>query len=254
MFSFLKINKIKKSPFPLLIINNFIDKKLSKELASEINKTKSFDDLVMNGRFRVNKGSNNFKNLLKNSIKLKKFYNSINNYNFYKKLYKLLNDNFKKENWELNNNISRYSKKNYGLQKGVKLTKNLEKIFKKNTLNLDIDFSSCANGYYRSPHRDRDSRVINFLLYLNNVKKKEGGQLEVYDIKKNNLIDHYPRFPNIKNLKKVQNLRPISSTFIFFKSTPNSYHGVSKFKSITNKRTFLYGSFSLNNIVKWKKT
>ena len=66
MFSFLKINKINKSPFPLLIINNFIDKKLSKELAVEINKTKSFDDLVMNGRFRVNKGSNNFKNLLKN--------------------------------------------------------------------------------------------------------------------------------------------------------------------------------------------
>ena len=192
MFSFLNINKIKKSPFPLLIINNFINKKLSKELAKEINKTKSFDDLVMNGRFRVNKGSGNFNNLLKNSIKLNKFYNFINNYKFYSKLYKLLNDNFKKDNWKFNNNISRYSKKNYGLQKGKKLTKNLEKMFKKNTLNLDIDFSSCTNGYFRSPHRDRDSRVINFLLYLNNVKKKEGGQLEIFDIKKKKI---YPSLP-----------------------------------------------------------
>ena len=90
-------------------------------------------------------------------------------------------------------------------------------------------------------------------MYLNNVEKKEGGQLEIYDVKKNNFIDHYHRFPNIKKLKKFQNLIPTSSTFIFFKSTPNSYHGVSKFKSIKNKRTFLYGSFSLNNKVKWKK-
>ena len=65
----------------------------------------------MNGRFRVNKGSNNFKYLLKKSTKIKKFYNYINNYNFYKKLNKLLNDNFKNDKWELNNNIVRYSKK-----------------------------------------------------------------------------------------------------------------------------------------------
>ena len=49
-----------------------------------------------------------------------------------------MNDNFKNDKWELNNNIVRYSKRNYGLQKGNKFTKNLEKIFKKNTLNFWI--------------------------------------------------------------------------------------------------------------------
>ena len=108
---------------------------------------------------------------------------------------------------------------------------------------MDIDFSSCSNGYFRSPHRDRDTRVISFLLYLNNVKKNDGGELEIYDFKTGKHINHYPRFPNIKKLRKVKNLRPISSTFIFFKSTPNSYHGVSRFKSNTNKKNFFVWQF-----------
>ena len=153
----------------------------------------------------------------------------------------------------MKNKIKKFSKVNYGLQKGKGLTKNLEKYRSKDILNLDIDFSSSEKGYFRTPHRDRDTRIINFLLYLNDVKKKDGGQLEIFDIKNKNQNFILTRFPEKNMLKKIKNLPPVASTFIFFKSTPNSYHGVSRFKSSKNKRVFLYGSFSLNNKVIWKK-
>ena len=40
---------------------------------------------------------------------------------------------------------------------------------------------------------------------------------------------------------------------IFFKSTPNSYHGVKRFKEKNcPKRFFIYGSYAFNKPVIWK--
>ena len=250
MLSFLNIKKINNSSFPIVVAKNFISKSVAEKFKNEIAKVNNFDDLVMNGRYRLNKGSKNFNNFIARSKDLKKFYSKINTFKFYKELSTILEKNFKHEHWAMANKIKKFSKINYGLQKGKKLTRNLEKKRIKNTLNLDIDFSASENGYFRAPHIDRETRIINFLLYLNDVKRKEGGQLEIYDIK--NKKKNLGRFPEKKYLKKISNLPPVASTFIFFKSTPNSYHGVSRFKSI-NKRIFLYGSFSLNNKVVWKK-
>tara|TARA_B110000014_G_scaffold260088_1_gene249176 strand:- start:1443 stop:2207 length:765 start_codon:yes stop_codon:yes gene_type:complete len=245
-----KFLQINESPYQILVINNFINKKICTEIIKEILRFNKYDDEVMNGRHRINKGSKNFTNFLKKSKNIRKLYKNINNLKFYKKLDKLLDKNNK---WIFLNKINYFSKKNYGLQKGNILTKNLEKKFIKNSLNLDIDFSCSNYGYFRSAHRDRDNRVINFLIYLNTIKKRDGGALEIFDVVKKKFTNKFPRFPNIKNLKKVNSLSPKQGKFIVFRSTPESYHGVSKFKSHTEKRIFLYGSFSLNNPVHWKK-
>ena len=69
-------------------------------------------------------------------------------------------------------------------------------------MNLDMDFSISGEGYVRGAHRDRETRVLNFLIYLNEVDDEEGGSFELYDnnfLKFNNQ-DLYPRFPDLENV------------------------------------------------------
>ena len=62
----------------------------------------------------------------------------------------------------------------------------------------------------------------------------------------------YPRFPLKKNVEIFNRFQPKKSQGLFFLSSPNSYHGVSKFITKNDiRRTFIYGSFSLNKPVKW---
>ena len=116
-----------------------------------------------------------------------------------------------------------------------------------------MDFSVSNKGYFRGPHRDRDSRIVNFLIYLNSLSKNDGGVLSFYNIKK---IKNYrfPRFPKTSSLKISKKFKATRGDGIFFLSSPDSYHAVSKFigKKI-KQRYFVYGSFSLNKPVVWKK-
>ena len=116
-----------------------------------------------------------------------------------------------------------------------------------------MDFSKSKNGYFRVAHRDRGTRIISFLLYLNSIDKKDGGQFEVYGLKKDeDDINKLERFPHIDSTVKLFNFPPQSWSTIFFTSTPNSYHGVSKFLSEKKMRVFIYGSYCLDRIVEWK--
>ena len=45
------------APYPIAYIDEFLDNSECKKLFDEICAFKSYDDLVMNGRMRVNKGS-----------------------------------------------------------------------------------------------------------------------------------------------------------------------------------------------------
>ena len=116
-----------------------------------------------------------------------------------------------------------------------------------------MDFSVSEKGYFRGPHRDRDSRVVNFLIYLNGLKKKDGGVLSFYKVKKKNNYD-YPRFPKQKEVYVSKKIISKQGVGAFFLSTPDSYHAVSRFNGrINKKRYFIYGSYSLNKPVRWAK-
>ena len=126
------------SSFPLIKIDNFISKKSCVNLKKAIEKQKEFDDLVMNGRNRINKGSNNFRNFLSSSKDAKKLYNSLNSRSTLNKLLKIFKNNFKKDDWKFEIKNLKYSKINFGNQKGKILTKQKLK-----------DKKKCSKSRYR---------------------------------------------------------------------------------------------------------
>ena len=137
-------------------------------------------------------------------------------------------------------------------EKIIKLLSYLNLI--KTSMNLDIDFSVSEKGYYRSPHRDRNTRVINFLIYLNTIKKEYGGSLEIHEFKHNKSSqESYSRFPAKNDVKCVKKINAKAGRLVVFSSSPNSYHAAEKIKKDNLKRVFIYGSFSLNKKVNWKK-
>ena len=250
-----KLKKIKTN-FPVLVAEKAIPKNICKKLISEINSSKSFDDMIMGGRSRINKGSKNFKNYLKDSRYSLKLFKKFNSKIFFKKVEKIFKIRFKENTWINLNNPKSFNPKKFTPKRKVN-SKELKKLLGNNyrnpILNLDIDFSVSKGGYRLRPHRDDVNRLYNFLIYLTDIPKKNGGSLILYKKKsKKNIRKNFRRFPKDRELKVVKEFTPRQGTVIFFKSTPNSYHGVKRFKEYNcPKRFFIYGSYALNKPVIW---
>ncbi len=250
----LNLNKI-NAPYPIGYIDDFLTNENCEKLFEEISLFEDYDDLVMNGRMRVNKGSNKFKTYLEKSPNLNLLYNKLNNKDFFIEMKNKL-DLLSQSKWSPDINNFTYSEKNYGEQSFnlIKLFRKsslISRFFKK-TINLDIDFSRSKKGYFRKAHRDRDTRIISFLIYLNTIDKKFGGEFEVY--KFNNEVRNVKelkRFPKETDITLVDKFSPKSGQIFLFTSSPESYHGVSKFTSENQDRVFIYGSYSLDRKVIW---
>ena len=68
-----------------------------------------------------------------------------------------------------------------------------------------MDFSVAKKGYFREPHHDKNTRIINFLLYLNTLENS-GGALEIYKYKKNK--DNYSQFPKFDDVELDNKIDP----------------------------------------------
>ena len=255
----LKIEKLKKikSNFPVLIGNNIIPKNICKTLIKEISSSKSFDDIIMGGRSRINKGSKNFNNYIIKSKISKKLFKLFNSKSFYKKIENTFKKNFKDGSWENSNLPKIFNSKKFTIKKKLnssELQKMLGNNYSNPKVNLDIDFSVSKGGYRLKPHRDDITRLYNFLIYLTDIPKKNGGSLTIYKKKtKKNIRKSFRRFPKINELDIVKEFTPKQGTAVFFQSTPNSYHGVKRFiEKNCPKRFFIYGSYALNKPVIWK--
>ena len=255
MINLEKLKKIKGN-FPVLVGEKAVPKNICKNLISEISSSEAFDDIIMGGRSRINKGSKNFKVYLKNSKYSLKLFKQFNSKKFFKKIEKIFKSKFKENTWTNLYNPKSFNEKKFTLKRKVN-SKELKKLLGNNyrdpILNLDIDFSVSKGGYRLRPHRDDVNRLYNFLIYLTDIPKKNGGSLTLYKKKtKINLRKNFKRFPKINELNTVKEFTPKQGTVIFFKSTPNSYHGVKKFKEYNcPKRFFVYGSYALNKPVIW---
>ena len=251
-----KLKKIKNN-FPVLVAEKAIHKNICKNIITEISSSKSFDDMIMGGRSRINKGSKNFKVYLKNSKYSLKLFRKFNSKKFFKKIEKTFKSKFEANTWTNLYSPKSFNQKKFTLKRKVnskELTKLLGDNYKNPTLNLDIDFSVSKGGYRLRPHRDDVNRLYNFLIYLTDIPKKNGGSLTLYEKKtKKKLRKSFKRFPKINELNIVKEFTPKQGTVIFFKSAPNSYHGVKRFKQYNcPKRFFIYGSYALNKPVIWK--
>ena len=71
----LSTNKLKKikSNFPVLVGDNVVSKSICNLLIKEISNSKSFDDMIMGGRSRINKGSKNLIHISKTQLTLQNF-------------------------------------------------------------------------------------------------------------------------------------------------------------------------------------
>ena len=255
----LKIEKLKKikSNFPVLIGSNIVPKNICKTLIKEISSSKSFDDMIMGGRSRINKGSKNFDKYIQNSKISKKIFKLFNSKSFYKKIENMFKKKFKNGSWENSNLPEIFNTKKFTIKKKLnssELQKMLGNNYSNPKVNLDIDFSVSKGGYRLRPHRDDITRLYNFLIYLTDIPKKNGGSLTIYKKKtKKNIRKSFKRFPKISELDIVKEFTPKQGTAVFFQSTPNSYHGVKRFiEKNCPKRFFIYGSYALNKPVIWK--
>lgn len=247
--------KTVKADYPIIYLDDFLNQDEAKVLCNEIGDFSNFDDLVMNGRNRVNKGSVNFYKYLEKYPNILRLYNNLNSEESFLNFKNLLYDKKKIEEstWTPLITPYEYSKDDYGEQrfnliKYLRKTNIISNFFTKK-INLDIDFSKSQNGYFRNAHRDRDTRIISFLIYLNTINEAEGGAFEVYNLKKG--VKNLSRFPKITEVEKSQKFPPKAGQLFIFLSSPNSYHGVSKFLSKNKSRIFIYGSYSLDRKVSW---
>jgi hypothetical protein len=255
----INIKKLKpiKSNFPIMIAEKAISKNTCENFVKEIQKSKAFDDMIMGGRSRINKGSQNFKNFIKKSKNADQLYREFNNFNFYKTIEKIFKKKFKDSSWSSVYKANTFQKERFTPKKkynSSELKKILGKKHKKPTVNLDIDFSVSKSGYRLRPHRDDITRQYNFLIYLNDIPKSNGGSLTVYKKKSDKKIrKSFRRFPKIVELKIVKEFTPKTGSVIFFQSTPNSYHGVKRFiEHNRQKRYFIYGSYAFNEPIVWQ--
>ena len=254
----IKINRLKKikSNFPVLVGDNVVNANTCNFLIDEISKSKAFDDMIMGGRSRINKGSKNFSNYIKTSNNSAKLFKLFNSKVFYKKIENLFSKNFKDGSWTNTHKPRVFNPKKFTIKKKLNSSE-LKKLLGNNygnpKVNLDIDFSVSKGGYRLRPHRDDITRLYNFLIYLNDIPKKNGGSLTIYRKKaKKNLRKSFRRFPKINELEIVKAFTPKKGTVVFFQSTPNSYHGVKRFvERNCPKRFFIYGSYALNKPVIW---
>jgi len=254
----LKINRLKKikSNFPVLVGDKIVDKNTCNFLIDEISKSKTFDDMIMGGRSRINKGSKNFNNYIKSSNNSAKLFKLFNSKTFYKKIETLFSKNFKNGSWLNTHKPKIFNQKKFTIKKKLnscELKKLLGNNYTNPKVNLDIDFSVSKGGYRLRPHRDDITRLYNFLIYLTDIPKKNGGSLTIYRKKsKKNLRKSFRRFPRMSELEVVKAFTPNKGTVVFFQSTPNSYHGVKRFvEKNCPKRFFIYGSYALNKPVIW---
>jgi len=255
----INIRKLKplKSNFPIMLAEKAISKETCNNFVKEIQKSKAFDDMIMGGRSRINKGSQNFKKFIKSSKNAAQLYKQFNNFNFYKTIEKIFKKKFKNNSWSSIYQAKAFQKEKFTPKKkynSFELKKILGKTNIKPKVNLDIDFSVTKSGYRLRPHRDDITRQYNFLIYLNDIPKSNGGSLTIYKKKADKKIrKSFRRFPKIRELKIVKEFKPRIGSVIFFQSTPNSYHGVKRFAEHKGqKRYFIYGSYAFNGPITWQ--
>ena len=116
---------------------------------------------------------------------------------------------------------------------------------KKKYLELLYGISRAGNSYKQAIHRDSDSRLIIFLLYLNDISDEGiGGNLDIY--KKIGKIENIEN-PNLSSIEKVKSITPKAGRMVLFQNQDDAYHGVEIMKNHKNFRYFIYGSFTLLN-------
>jgi hypothetical protein len=108
-----------KSNFPIMIAEKAISKDTCNNFVKEIQKSKAFDDMIMGGRSRINKGSQNFKKFIKSSKNAAQLYKQFNNFNFYNTVEKIFRKKFKNNSWSSIYQANAFQKEKFTPKKNI---------------------------------------------------------------------------------------------------------------------------------------
>ena len=255
------------------VFENFISENECRELiedAEQFLEKKGEREIISNNRQIIASTSLTYNELLKNSKNWENLHEKINSHQFYQECLKNFNldpNQFELKNFFFKKDLSNIEKKyknlvnrKFSYLKIGTLFKLLlfrtykEILFKikflfKKKINLELlfDFSISQKGYKREIHRDSDSRIIVFLLYLNSFKNNgEGGDLNLHELINKDKKD-IPARPKDENCRIVKTLCPKEGNLVLFLNNSAAFHSVSEMMG-EEKRYFLYGSYTaLNN-------
>ena len=254
------------------IIDNFIEEDHCKKLvldAQKILNTNSEKEILNNNRQLISSTSITYNNFISNSQSWLQLNEKLYSNNFYQECLKNLNINqnqfelsnffFKKKLTEIEKKYKNLINKKFSYLKTGSLMKLLfyriykQILFKmkfllKRKINLELiyDFSISRKGYKREIHRDSDSRVIVFLLYLNTFKDNiEGGNLNLHELKNKNL-NSVPPQPQSSDCNLIHSINPKAGRLVLFLNSTDAFHSVSEMVG-NQDRYFLYGSYTALN-------
>lgn len=97
---------------------------------------------------------------------------------------------------------------------------------------LSIDYFEYRKGHYLLCHDDEvDDRIVAFVFYLNDIKKKDGGELVIYE----NISDNNTQDQDIE-LKQAKTILPKANSLLIFKlKQGQSFHEVKEVLAGTRK-------------------
>ena len=255
------------------IIDNFLDRDLCNKIINDFNEpnlAKKFLLIHGNRKF-FSSSSLEFNDLISNSEHFKNLTDKLNSKEFLEMCLKKFDievNKFSLENFFKKQQIGKFHKiykngnnKSVGSLSATSLIKfalfkysrflirkiKFSKFFypNKKPVELLYDFSKAGNGYSREIHRDSDSRLIVFLLYLNELpenSERKGGNLDIYK-----LIQGPTKTvqPDKNNCEKIKSIKPEIGKLVVFLNDNESFHAVSEMKNHPGYRYFMYGGFTL---------
>lgn len=210
-------------PYPYMVVENCFDEKTLNNLINEFPDVSS-EGTVMGGRKKINASPKNelFNSWIQTAPTWNQFYHWLNDDNIFNSIREYYNEPLKEWDSVINENSS---------------------------LNQDcylhIDWSSATDGYVREIHRDTNPRIWNFLIFFND-KDWDGGDFLIHS--SDNAVGNLPhQIWNKDTLPVHKTVEAKKNLGLFFLSTPNSYHSVSKQFNTKTPRKFIYGSYSYKN-------
>ena len=207
-------------PFPIIEVENCFDEETLENLIQEFPDVSS-EGTVMGGRKKMNSNSSKFPSWIETAPTWKKFYEYLNDDNVFHSFVNYYDDELK--DW------------------GSVITG--DSSLKTDSF-LHIDWSSATDGYVREIHRDTDKRIWNFLIFFND-KDWEGGDFLIHSSDSLSKLDQ--QIWDLKALPVHKTIEAKKNKGVFFLSTPDSYHSVSKQFNTNSPRKFIYGSYSYRN-------
>ncbi|MCW5599909.1 MAG: 2OG-Fe(II) oxygenase, partial [Nitrosomonas sp.] len=115
----------------------------------------------------------------------------------------------------------------------------LMRLLKNDELYITFDIAMAKTGYSVPVHTDNRYKLLALLIYFNDLKSEEGGELLLHKHKSIQDSIYLPRYPGEENTEVVKRLLPKKNLGVIVLNCNSSYHSATPFSS-NEPRKFVY--------------